>query len=136
MGFNASSGTVNVTGNVSAVDATFTPSFASGSKNNAGTTALLTVGAGRKCTIIGCYAGAQGINTSSVVATIVANGVTLLTVTGTAGTNNTAVMANDNGFTLPKGSGIVLTAGQVVNYTQGGGSGLTYANIVYIDEAA
>jgi hypothetical protein len=78
MGFNSSTQTVNITGNVTAVAAVHSPNVWAQGEGNA-TTTLYTVPAGKKARVLNCYCGVTGGATAGRSA-IVANGKYLIQV--------------------------------------------------------
>lgn len=135
MGFYTNSGTTtaSINGSITTTSTQYTPVFVATSRSSAGTTAVFTVPANKKYTIIGIHTTVVGAQNTITSATITANGTTVQQVIGryiiTDGYGNI-----DDRITLTKDTGIVLTAGQVCNLVQGS-TGSVYTEVIYIEES-
>lgn len=125
--------TAQINGSINTTAATYTPTFISGSSNDA-TTTIGTVGAGKKWTIIGvrlCHSSTAG------------DGLTMITTTGTVMTllkivsKGLATYGNatpSDGWILPKERAPILNAGDTIVMT-GSGSSIHAWTVIYIEES-
>lgn len=132
MSFSTTNAIQNISGNVTAAAATYTPSFVKTNATGAATTTLKTVPAGRKYTIIGYTIGVTSNAASQAYCNLNANGTPVceITAVGSATVNDNHTMT----VTLPKESGIVVNAGNTISWTNSA-NGQGYCNVIYVDEA-
>lgn len=133
-----SKGTVNVTGNVTASDAKFTPVWLCSTVANNSTVTVGTVGAGKKWTIIGVQLSSNMGATAAIrKASLDLNGVSILVNTHEGGAaGDVSHTANPISMNFTYGTGPVLIAGQTVTVVSSGGSCNAQGTVVYIEESA
>lgn len=127
MSFNSSSGTVNVTGNVSAVNTKYTPVLISASSVNNTTTTLGTVPANRRWIITYIHLALKA--GTETIASVNLNSIKAMEMDVSA----TASQGLSDSATFQYSEGYILTAGQTVTCTCGT-NGLAFASVMYIEE--